>query len=167
MKSELLRNFGNVILGVGISLGCVSGAYSETNEFQYQYSPANEELYNKIVDLDKKHFSEYNSCGENVDLISEFYAEDIEFYHDQGGLIDSKKQVIDGIKNNICGKVERVLVPGSIEVYEIKNFGAIQMGLHSFRLKSDPTKITNPARFILIWKKSQEQWEISRVVSLH
>jgi hypothetical protein len=44
----------------------------------------------------------------------------------------SKKDIINATKKNICGKVTRELVKGSIEVYPVKDFGAIEIGLHKF-----------------------------------
>ena len=43
-------------------------------------------------------------------------AEDLEFYHDQTGLAVGRQPFVDAIKANICGKVHRELVAGTIEV---------------------------------------------------
>jgi hypothetical protein len=51
-----------------------------------------------------------SSQANNVELQADFYADDIEFYHDQGGLTTSKKEILESIRRNICGKVTRVLV---------------------------------------------------------
>jgi len=45
--------------------------------------------------------------------------EDLEFYHDKTGLARSGKALVEGVKNNICGKVTRELIPGTLEVYPI------------------------------------------------
>jgi hypothetical protein len=50
----------------------------------------------------------------------------------------SKQDIIDATKRNICGKVTRELVKGSVEVYPIKNFGAIEIGLHKFHNNQEP-----------------------------
>jgi len=57
-------------------------------------------------------------------------ADSIEFYHDEGGLMTSKKDLLAAIKENICGKVTRVLVQESVEVYPIPGFGAVEIGYH-------------------------------------
>ncbi len=75
-------------------------------------------------------FNAYNTC--NMELQADFYADDIEFYHDQGGLMTSKQELLDAIRTNICGKVTRELVKGSIEVYPIGTYGAVEMGFHNF-----------------------------------
>jgi hypothetical protein len=56
----------------------------------------------------------------------------LEFYHDKGGLTTSKQEILDATKQNICGKVTRELVKGSVEVYSIKDYGAVEIGLHKF-----------------------------------
>ena len=47
-------------------------------------------------------------------------ADDLEFYHDQGGLTRGNQTVGEQIKKNICGKVRRELVPGTLEVYPMQ-----------------------------------------------
>jgi hypothetical protein len=75
--------------------------------------------------------------------------------------------LVEGTKNNICGKVTRELVKGSIEVYPIKDFGAIEMGLHKFHNKEEPNSIPKVGRFTIIWKKINSDWKIVKVISLH
>ena len=80
-------------------------------------------------------------------------SEDLEFYHDQGGLLTSKTKLIAALKNNICGKVTRELLKGSIEVYPIKDYGAVEMGYHRFHNLNDTDQNSHYARFVLIWEK--------------
>lgn len=131
------------------------------------YKPDNPELYQEIVDLDSAFFEAYNTCDINLEKYSAFYAEDIEFYHDMGGIMTSKKDIVEGTKKNICGKVTRELVKGSIEVYPIKNYGAIEIGLHKFHNKEEPNSTPSIGRFAILWKKENADWKIARVISLH
>jgi hypothetical protein len=64
-----------------------------------------------------------------MDKQSAIYGDSLEFYHDKGGLMTSNKGFWCDEKN-ICGKVTRELVKGSIEVYPIKDYGAVEIGLH-------------------------------------
>ena len=76
----------------------------------------NKALYNTIMELDKTYFTAYNDC--DMKTQSEFYDEDIEFYHDMGGLATDKAELLKSIEKNICGKVTRtlkVLVPYKLE----------------------------------------------------
>ena len=123
------------------------------------------DLYKTIVELDSVFFVAYNTC--DITRQAEFYSDSIEFYHDKGGLTTSKQEILDAIKNNICGKVTRELVKGSIEVYPIPNYGAVEIGLHRFHNKQEPNAVPHDSKFIVIWHNKNGKWEISRVVSLH
>jgi hypothetical protein len=113
-------------------------------------------------------FEAYNTCNLNLGKYAAFFSENIEFYHDQGGLMTSKQDIVDATKRNVCGKVTRELVKGSIEVYPIKNFGAIEMGLHKFHNNQEP--IGTPSKigkFIIFWQHINSEWKITKVISLH
>ena len=129
------------------------------------YTPVNQELYETIVSLDKKLFDAYNSC--DMDTQTALYSEDLEFFHDEGGLSTSKEKVLNAIKNNICNKTTRTLIKGSIEVYPIKDYGAVEIGYHTFNNKKTPENKSKASRFILVWKKTDENWTVTKVISLH
>ncbi len=122
-------------------------------------------LYDTIMELDKTYFTAYNEC--DMKTQREFYDEDIEFYHDMGGLATDKAELLKSIEKNICGKVTRTLIEESVEVHAIKDFGAIQIGMHKFYNNQEPNAISKPTKFIVIWKKTNTKWLISRVISLH
>lgn len=126
--------------------------------------PVSQEVYDMIASLDKKFFDAYNTC--DTSTLYNLLSEDLEFYHDLGGLSTSKFQIMEGLKNNICGKVTRVLEEGSIEVYPIKDYGAVQMGKHGFYNRAEKNKIKF-AKFVHIWRIQDNQWQLTRVVSLH
>jgi Domain of unknown function (DUF4440) len=134
----------------------------------YTYKPDDPQLHDTITHLDSVFFSLYNNCSTQLEAYAAFYSDSIEFYHDKGGLSTSKKDLVQGTKNNICGKVTRELVKGSIEVYPIPGYGAVETGLHMFH--NNQEKQTGPpkiSKFIIFWKQSSMGWKISRVVSLH
>ncbi len=132
------------------------------------YKPDDQKLYDTIVHLDSIFFEAYNTCNVNLDRYSAFFSDNIEFYHDQGGLMTFKQDIIDATKRNVCGKVTRELVKGSIEVYPINNYGAIEIGFHKFHnnieKEGTPSKI---GRFVIIWQNINNEWKITRVISLH
>jgi hypothetical protein len=122
-------------------------------------------LYLTIVQQDSIFFIAYNTCDMNKQ--QEMYADSIEFYHDKGGLSTSKKEILDATRKNICGKVTRELVKGSIEVYPIPGYGAVELGMHMFHNNQEPNQIAHPSKFVIIWKKKNNHWLITRVISLH
>ena len=159
-----------IIISFVLFLSLVSCSTSKSNDYQLtkNYSPDNSELYKAIVKLDSVFFDAYNHCDTKFETYADFYADDIEFYHDQGGLSNSKKDILEGTKKFICGKVTRTLVPGSIEVYPIKDYGAIEIGLHSFSNNTNPPdEPKKVSRFTIFWKQVKGQWKIAKVVSLH
>ena len=130
-----------------------------------EYVPDDKGLYETIVALDKVYFDAYNNC--DMEQQSAMYSDDIEFFHDKGGLMTSKQELLDAIEKNICGKVTRELVAGSIEVYPIKDYGAVQIGLHKFYNNQEPDAPSNPSKFITIWKNENGVWQMAKVISLH
>jgi len=131
---------------------------------QSKYVPDSPELYQEIVKMDSIYFKAYNNC--DIETQASFYSDTIEFYEDKGGLETSKKKILESIKNNVCGQVTRILVKGSIEVYPIEGYGAVEMGLHKFHNKVE-NSTSNPAKFIVIWRNRNNKWQITRVISLH
>jgi len=123
------------------------------------------ELYITLKAMDSTYFTAYNTC--DMKTQAGIMAEDIEFYHDQGGLATSKQEILESIESNICNKVTRELVEGSFEVHEIKGYGAVAMGLHKFHNNQEPDAISKPSKFIGIWTQQNDKWQMSRVISLH
>jgi hypothetical protein len=122
-------------------------------------------LYDSIVAMDAMWEDAYDNC--KLDVMEEIISEDLEFYHDQGGFMTSKQKLNEGLKNNICGKVTRELKAGSIEVYRIPGYGAVEMGMHGFHNKQEPDAKMHFAKFVHIWKRENGKLRITRVISLH
>lgn len=126
------------------------------------------ELYKTIIRLDKQLFDSYNACSNPDELAkhASFYADDIEFFHDMGGLATSKPDIIESIRKNICGKVKRTYVSGSMEVHKIPNYGVIAIGRHSFHNLVE-NSVSKPSKFISFWRLKEDSYEMAKVVSLH
>jgi hypothetical protein len=143
---------------------CGSTARAQWQQQIPPYKPESKELYDSIVHMDSVWEDSYNNCKPEVQ--EQLISDDLEFYHDRSGVMTSKKALIEALKKNICGKVTRELLKGSIEVYPINNYGAVEMGYHRFHSKND-TGTPHYARFIHIWHRENGQWRITRVISLH
>jgi hypothetical protein len=124
-----------------------------------------EELTKAVTALDKELFDAYNTC--NLDKLGTLVADDLEFYHDKTGLAVGKQPFLDAIKNNICGKVTRQLVAGTLEVYPLHGYGAVEIGVHRFyHPASSPDKdVVGEAKFVTLWQYKDGAWKITRVVS--
>ena len=128
------------------------------------YVPESRQLHDTIARMDSILFEAYNTC--KLDIFESLISNDIEFYHDRGGLSTSKKDLVRSIQNNICGKVTREVLKGSIEVYPIPNYGAVEMGAHRFYNIQEKGH-SRFSRFVHIWHRENGEWRISRVISLH
>jgi hypothetical protein len=123
-----------------------------------------EELDKAVALLDAALFDAYNRC--DLEKFSSFFVEDVEFYHDQGGITLGRQNLTDSIKKNICGKVTRELVPGTLQVYYMKSYGAVEMGVHRFHHPGhDDTEPVGEGKFIHLWQYKDGAWKITRVIS--
>jgi hypothetical protein len=144
--------------------GCKSDQQDVTNEAK-EYTPIDESLYKIVLSLDETFFNAYNTC--DLDLQKSMYSDDLEFFHDKNGLSTSKEEILEGTKRHICGKVTRELIQGSVEVYPINNYGAVQIGYHKFHNKEEPDAESVPSKFIAMWHNDNDNWKLAKVISLH
>ncbi len=131
-----------------------------------QAAPAHDPdpLFTTIQKLDFQLFDAYNHC--DLEKFSSLLAEDLEFYHDKGGLMRGRQATVDGVKNNICGKVTRELVPGTLEVYPLANYGAVEIGIHRFHHPGhEESDGVGEAKFIHLWQNKNGVWTVTRVIS--
>lgn len=123
-----------------------------------------EELHNVIATLDAALFDTFNHC--QMDKFTAFFIDDVEFYHDRDGLSTGKASLAESLKTNICGKVTRELVAGSLEAYPIPGYGAIEIGVHRFHHPGhDDTEPVGEAKFTHLWRYKDGAWKITRVLS--
>lgn len=120
-------------------------------------------LFKTIQSLDTKLFDAYNSC--DLATLGDMVSDDLEFYHDQTGLSVGKAPFLAAIKQNICGKVHRTLLPETLEVYPLKEYGAVELGIHRFSHPGHPQDGMGDARFIMLWQNKDGLWRVTRVIS--
>ncbi|MDB5199568.1 MAG: hypothetical protein JWO92_1531 [Chitinophagaceae bacterium] len=162
-----MKNFIPVVCcAIIVLISACSPTKSNQANLPQPYEPVDKKLYDTIVYLDSVLFEAYNTC--KLDRFEKYFSENIEFYHDKGGLTTSKKELIESLKNNICGKVTRELIKGSIEVYPIHNYGAVQMGSHRFHNNQEKEGTSSHiGKFVHTWQYKNGEWKITRVISLH
>jgi Domain of unknown function (DUF4440) len=131
---------------------------------QAQTTPEPDPLFQTIRSLDAQLFDAYNHC--DLEKFSSFLADDLEFYHDKTGFSPGRGALVEAVKNNICGKVTRELIPGTLEVYPIANYGAVEIGVHRFHHPGhETTESVGEAKFIQLWQNKDGVWKLTRVVS--
>ena len=133
-----------------------------------------EELFELLRAKDSLLFEiGFNQC--NLTQSGALLTEDLEFYHDQGGVTGSKAEFMQVMRSGICsgGKYtsRRELLKESLDVYPLydngKLYGAIQMGMHRFyeRTKEGSEREGSTARFTHLWLLTEDGWKIKRVLS--
>lgn len=152
-----MKNLVLFLLGIFI----YAGAFAQ-NEKKEVISE--NELFKKIASLDSMLFNAYNS--KNLDLMKTFFTKDLEWYQDNGGLINFEQVFINfqSIFNREYD-LKRNLVKKSLEVHPIKDYGAIEIGKHQFKHIENGKLEVGTFKFLMIWKNDQGSWKISRVIS--
>ena len=122
------------------------------------------ELYNTIASMDSIMFAAFNT--QNMHIFKSLFTTDLEWYQDNGGLISYQK-VFENFNSNFKKehKLSRHLIKGSLEVYPIGNYGALEIGTHQFKHIENGKQETGTFKFVMIWQKKDTQWKISRVIS--
>ena len=121
------------------------------------------ELDKVVTALDTALFDAYNQC----DLVKfrSLLADDVEFYHDKGGVTLGAGKLTESIKTNICGgDVRRELVPGTLEAHPMQGYGAIEIGMHRF-LHPKTHGVTGEGKFITLWQYKDGAWKVTRALS--
>ncbi len=132
------------------------------------------ELYKTIKEMDGILFENgFNKCI--ISDMEPLISDDLEFYHDQGGITNSKEDFLSTIKQNICSNQEqkpiRKLMENSLEIFPLYAngmlYGAIQNGVHEFYIRKAAKEpyLTSTAKFSHLWIKEKDVWKLKRVLS--
>jgi hypothetical protein len=141
---------------------CASPPQTQTAQSLATYGP----LFNTISALDADAFETFNTCAKPGQLQKHaaYFSPDVEFYHDTGGVTWNRQEMLANTEKYVCGNFRRELVPGSLRVYPIKDFGAIAQGTHRFcQFKSGTCD--GAADFLIVWRNRSGTWDITRVLS--
>jgi hypothetical protein len=132
----------------------------------------NDSVTKTILEKDGLFWTGYNTC--NYEQMGEFIADDVEFYHDKGGITLGKSTLIDSIRKNLCSNPNfrtRREAAGAVKVYLLKSsnitYGAIISGEHYFfnSYDSKPEKREGLAKFLNVWILKDNVWKMSRILS--
>jgi Domain of unknown function (DUF4440) len=128
--------------------------------------PTAEELQATISAQDTAAFDAFNHCSEPGQLKKHagYFAKNVEFYHDTGGVTWNRKTMLANTAKFVCGKFRRELIEGSLKVYPIKDFGAIEQGAHRF-CQFESGRCEGLADFVIVWRHRSDKWEMTRVLS--
>jgi ketosteroid isomerase-like protein len=131
------------------------------------------DVLREVLSLDSAFWRHYNSC--NVEAMRSFFTDDLEFYHDKGGVTNGADKLIEVSKRNLCSndnfRLRRDVVPGTVEIYPMYSnnvlYGAVLTGQHVFYIleKGKEPNLDGLARFTHLWLKTERGWKMSRVLS--
>jgi hypothetical protein len=121
-------------------------------------------LYQEIASQDSILFTAFNT--RNIEQFKNMFTQDLEFFHDKGGLTTydhTINSLVETAKRN--NGLRRDLVNGSLEVFSIPGYGAMQIGEHRFCHTENNKQDCGTFKFVHIWQKKDGVWKITRVVS--
>ena len=122
------------------------------------------ELFETIARMDDKLFDAFNA--HNLDAMMAMFADDLEFYQDNDGVSNYQQSKNDFTKMLASvPDIRRELVKDSLEVYPIKDYGAIEIGVHRFCHKEYGKEECGSFKFVHVWRKTGDSWKISRIIS--
>ncbi|HEX8616612.1 MAG TPA: nuclear transport factor 2 family protein [Thermoanaerobaculia bacterium] len=121
-------------------------------------------LHDEIAKLDAEMFAAYNA--HDAEKLGTFFDEKLEFYHDKDGLL-TRDQVVKGLSSIFARNdgIRRELIPGSLEVYPIGNYGAIEVGAHRFCHVENGKDDCGVFQFVQVWQKQNGGWKVTRLLS--
>jgi hypothetical protein len=152
-----------------VSLLFISAVYSTTAAAQTEQEKVTSLIFHK----DSLFWNAYNSC--DIATLKEFITDDVEFYHDKGGITSGAADLAASVKNNLCSNsdyhLRREPVPGTVKVFPLQKanviYGAIISGEHYFYLTEKDKKERRDgwAKFTHLWVLTQGVWKMSRILS--
>ncbi|TDW96735.1 nuclear transport factor 2 family protein [Dinghuibacter silviterrae] len=127
-----------------------------------------------ILHKDSLFWQDYNTC--NVTDIRQFFSDDIEFYHDKGGVTIGLDTFMTAIRHGLCRDpahylLRREAVKGTVQVYPLHKdgvvYGAVISGQHVFYVNESGKSeyLDGLARFTHLWLLKNGEWKMARVLS--
>lgn len=125
-------------------------------------APPPDPLTREVTALDHELFNAYNRC--DLDAFGGLFDPGVAFFHDTGGATFDRETVVANTKKYICGKVKRELLPATLHVYPIKDYGAIEEGEHCF-CEVASRVCEGVAKFVIVWARRGGEWRATNVLS--
>jgi hypothetical protein len=160
-----MKHFAPLIGAALFLAASIAGAVPATDAGS-THAPADAALFATVSKLDADFFDAFNHCASPDQLWkhASYLAPNLEFYHDKGGVTWPRHDYIANTKKNVCGQFRRVLIPDSLQIFPVKDFGAIEQGWQKFCwLKTG--KCFGEAQFLVLWHHLDDHWVITRVFS--
>ena len=160
MKKRYSQPFLFFLISMLIQISLLAQSYDNPEDVK--------KLRSEILHLDSLFWKAYNTC--DLDSFETFLTEDLEFYHDKGGLTTTLATLMESAKNGRCSnenwRLRREVIEGSLNVYPLNNYGAILSGDHVFYIiENGEERLDGKAKFTHVWQLKDNKWKMSRVLS--
>lgn len=100
--------------------------------------------------------------------LGSWFTPDLEFYHDKGGLA-GYDSTMAGFRRMFAqattADMHREMVPGTLEVYPLGEFGALEVCQHRFCHMENGEQQCGTFKNIMVWRKDSTGYKVSRVIS--
>jgi uncharacterized protein DUF4440 len=126
-----------------------------------------------ILHEDSLFWLAYNNC--DTAKFKQFFTQDVEFYHDKGGLTQGIDNMVLSMKKGLCGndsfRIRREAVAETVKVYPLTKsnniYAAIISGDHLFYIwgKGKQEKLDGLAKFMDLWLLKDGTWKMARIIS--
>ncbi len=161
MKTKLICR--SALLTIVIA-ACSGHVFAQTEQ---------QKLTATILHLDSAFWNAYNHC--DTLRFKNFVTNDVEFYHDKGGITTGAETLIQSLNKNLCSnpdyRLRREAVVGTVKVYPMKNnkeiYGAVINGDHVFYITQNgkPEYLDGAASFTHLWLLKNKEWKMKRIIS--
>ena len=156
MKRTLIKS---ILIAICL-IGLIAGA---SMSLESPAASPSQHLYDEVKRLDAVLSEAFNK--HDVNKLKSLFADDL-FYQDNEGLVRYEQTVRDFQSMFAQGNnMTRELVANTLEVYPVKDYGAIEIGAHRFCHVENGKNECGTFRFVHIWQKKDGEWKISRAIS--
>ena len=162
----ILKIVASFIL-ISFSVYCLSNELAKSKQKEssiISYTSDDKSLYNTIIYQDSLLFEAFNL--HQFEVFKSFFSKDLEIYQDNIGLrnYEQSMEAFQGLF-----KMDYVLVrqlkKETVEVYPIYNYGAIEVGQHTFCHKENDKQDCGTYKFVHIWKLQNGNWIITKIIT--
>ena len=128
------------------------------------YTPVDKVLYETIIKQDSALFSAFNT--RNINALQNYFTLNLEIYQDNTGLrnYDQSIHAFTGLFKMDYVLTRTPVLP-TIEVYAIKDYGAIETGQHTFCHTENGMLQCATFKFVHIWESKDGQWKIAKIIT--
>ncbi len=162
----IVKSIASVIL-ISVGIFYLSGELPKSEQSLSviaSYNSVNRSLFDTIIYQDSLLFEAFNL--RQFEVFKSFFSKDLEIYQDNTGLrnYEQSMEAFHGLFKMDYALV-RQLSKETVEVYPIKNYGAIEVGQHTFCHKENEKQDCGTYKFVHIWKLQNGHWMITKIIT--